>query len=357
MLMETASAPAPLPKDASPLVPNAGGAGYYRFQLDGYGWDRLISAAPSLPGREALAMADSIGAAFSAGSLSFDRVVSAARFLSRNPERLAAVELGTRLKALADFALEPGQLPAYRRLMLSIYGPRLAELGFDPRPGAHGREAAGQQALRQSLVPLVALEGRDRKVRAQLSAAAAAAVGGDTRAIDPAFRGIALSVAVQERGVPFIRQLTEVMVKSTDPLFRSQASVALGAADTPELARTALDLATSEGMQPFDTLAIVIYLSRQPSVRDLVVSHVNTNFETLMNALPGFARTQMIHFYEGLCRKEDVDNVEKWVRPKLAALGGGELELEQAKERIHLCVSLKENKGAEIAAELRETGA
>ncbi len=147
------------------------------------------------------------------------------------------------------------------------------------------------------------------------------------------------------------------MVKSTDPLFRAHASVALGAGDTPELARAALELATSEGMQPFDTLTIVTYLSREPSVRDLVIRHVNTHFEALMNVLPGFARTQMIRFYEGLCRKEDVDKVEKWVRPKLSALGGGELELEQAKERIRLCVALKETKGAEIATVLRETGA
>jgi hypothetical protein len=352
-LLESASAPAPLPKDASPLVPNAGGAGYYRFQLDGYGWDRLISAAPSLPGREALAMADSIWADFAAGSVGFDRVVSAARFLSSNKEQLAAVELGVRLKALGDYVLEPGQLPAYRKLMLSIYGPRLAALGFDPRAGAHGKEAAEPQSLRQSLVPLVALEGREPKVRAQLSAAGVAALGGDMRAVDPAFRVVALSVAVQERGEPFLRQLKEAMVKSTDPLFRAHASIAMGAGDTPALAQAALDLSMSEGMQPFDTLTIIYYLSSHRRVRDLVVRHVNTNFEKLMNVLPGFARSQMVLFYGALCTKEDADNVENWIRPKLAALGGGELELDQTKERIRLCVALKEKKGTEIAAELR----
>jgi aminopeptidase N len=352
-LLENPSAPAPFSKDAAPLMPNAGGAGYYRFHLDGEGWDRLIAASAGMPGREALAMADSIWADFEAGAVRFDRVVSAARSLSSNKERLAAVELGTRLKDLAEHALEPGQLPAYRKLMLSIYAPRLAALGFDPRAGAHAQETAEKQALRQSLVPLVALEGRDAKLREQLSAAAVATLAGNTRAIDPAFRTVAFSVAVQERGAPLLEQLKEAMMKSNDPLFRSQASTAMGAADTPELAQRALTLAMSEGMQPFDTLGIVYYLSRQPGVRDRVISHVNANFDALKNVLPGFARSQVILFYEGLCRKEDVENVEKWVRPKLASLGGGELELAQTQERIRLCVALKEKKGAEIAAELR----
>src|SRR5690606_35703157 len=42
------------------LMPNAGGAGYYRFRLDGGAWDRLIEAAPNLSGPEALALADSV---------------------------------------------------------------------------------------------------------------------------------------------------------------------------------------------------------------------------------------------------------------------------------------------------------
>jgi hypothetical protein len=40
------------------------------------------------------------------------------------------------------------------------------------------------------------------------------------------------------------------------------------------------------------------------------------------------------------------------VRPNLAVLGGGELELSQTKERIGQCAALKDARGDQIAAVL-----
>src|SRR5262249_52155061 len=119
-----------------PLVPNAGGAGYYRFRLDHTGWDRLIAAAATLSSREALSVADSLWADFAAGSAAFDQVIAAARSLSFHAERLPVIELGYRLKGLADTVLTPDEVPEYRHLMRAIYGSPLAVLGVDLRPGA-----------------------------------------------------------------------------------------------------------------------------------------------------------------------------------------------------------------------------
>jgi hypothetical protein len=352
-VLESASASVPLAGGSGPLMPNAGGAGYYRFRLDAPGWDRLIATASTMPALDALALADSLWADFAAGSGSFERVVSAARALSVNPERLAVVELAQRLRHVADVMLSADQMPAYRSLMLSIYGPRLTALGFDPRPGAHSSEPAERQALRQSLVPFVAVDGRDPALRAKLAAAAVAYVGGDAGAIDPAFRGTALGVAVQERGAPFITQLRDALVKSSDPLFRQQASVAIGASDTAGLAEASLGVAMSPGLQPLDTIVILFSLADHAEAREPVIGFVERNFDPLMEKFPGFARPQVITFFDGLCRAEDVARVDAFVRPKLATLGGGELELSQVKERIGLCVALQNAKGEEIAATLR----
>jgi aminopeptidase N len=351
-LLETPSATVPLAGGASALMPNAGGAGYYRFRLDAQEWDKLIASSASLSALDALALADSLWADFVAGSGSFERVVSAARALGTHPERLAVLELGQRLKEISDTMLTAEQRGPYRKLMQSIYGPRLAALGFDLRPGAHSGEPSERQALRQSLVPYVAFEGRDPQLRAKLAAAAVAYVGGDSRAIDSAFRGVALSVAVQERGAPFIKELRDALVKSTDPLFRQQASSAIGSADTAALAAASLGVALSPGMQAFDTIVIVITLSHQPEAREAVVRFAADNFETLMKTFPGFARPQVIHLFDGFCTPQHIERVEAYVRPKLAALGGGELELAQSKERIGLCVALKNAKAAEIATTL-----
>jgi aminopeptidase N len=331
------------------LMPNAAGAGYYRFRLDAGAWDALIETAPMLPAREALALADSVWADFAAGG-SFARVLRTARLLGTNPDRLASLELAGRLQQLANTLLTPEQLPQYRRLMLSIYGPRLAAAGIELRAGAHAAEQASAQALRQSLLPVVALEGGDPELRARLATAAEAFLAGDTQAIDPAFRGTALRVAVQDRGVPFIDRLGAALAISGDPLFRAQAAASIGAADTPALARAALRVALAPGLQSYDIIEIVGGLARQPGARDTVASFVNANFKRVMKAYPGFARPTIVSIFEYGCAAEDVAKVRGYIEPKLAELGGGALELQRTTQRIELCVALKAAKGAEIAA-------
>jgi aminopeptidase N len=351
------SATVSAPASKAPLVPNANGAGYYRFRLDASNWDRLVAASSTLGGREALAVADSVWADFAAGTGTFERVLAATRTLSTHPERLAALELGGRLRELSDTALTAEQLPAYRKVMESAYGPRLASLGLDLRAGAYAHDNAEKQALRQSLVRLVALGARDAQVRAKLSSAAAAYVDGDVAALDPAFRDAAFAVAVQERGAPFMTKLRDLMVKSTDSLLRQHASLGLGSADTPALAEKAVQLAFSEGIQPMEMLTIVLAAARQPGARDTVMNLVEKDFTRLMDALPGFARPVMIRVFEGYCSSADVQRVEALMRPKLAELGGGELELERAKQRIGQCAALETAKSAEIGAALAKAAA
>jgi hypothetical protein len=68
-----------------------------------------------------------------------------------------------------------------------------------------------------------------------------------------------------------------------------------------------------------------------------------------METFPGFARSHMIELFDGSCDSGDVARLDRLIAPRLAEIGGGELELAQTKERIGLCVALKQAKGAEIA--------
>ncbi len=334
------------------LMPNAQGAGYYRFRLDEEGWSRLIAASADLSGPEALALADSIWADFTAGRGEFANVLAAANALSTHSDRLAVLELSLRLRELALTALPRESVDDYRRLMQSIYAPRLQALSFDPRAGAHANEPPERQALRQSLVPLVALEGHDPGVRRKLADAAVAYLDGQTEALDHAFRSEAFTVAVQDRGMPFMRQLRGTLVRSTEPLLREQAVTALGRANTPELARAALDMSMSEGVLSLETARILFSMSREPDARAEVIHFVDKNFEQIMKAVPGFLRPQLPLLFARACDREEIERAERFIQPRLTELGGGELELEQTKQRIQACVALRDAKGKEMAAAL-----
>ncbi|KAB7647628.1 M1 family metallopeptidase [Polymorphobacter fuscus] len=347
----TATLP-PLIGTTPALMPNADGAGYYRFSLDQAGWDRLIAAAPTLPGRDAMAFADSLWADFAAGRADFATVMRAAEALAGNPERLAAVLLGNKLYGLRATMLTPAEIPAYRRIMARLYTPRLTTIGFDPAVAMAPGESAETAALRESLLPLVALEARDPAVRKQLVTAVDALLAGNPAALAPAFRSTGLAVAVQDGGRGFIDRLWPVLVKSADPLFRTQASRALGRVEDAATIAHVQQLAMGDDLQSLERTGVLSSLAANPAARDATVAFVSKNFTRVVESFPGFARAGIIGFYNGYCTPADVDRVEALVRPNLAILGGGDLELSQTKERIGQCVALKAARGSQIAAVL-----
>ena len=228
----------------------------------------------------------------------------------------------------------------------------MAALGDDVTAGAYAGEPAQRRALRESLLPLVALEARDPPLRAKLLGAAKDYLGGEAHALDPSFRAVALQVAVQSSDIAFIARLKDTLLKSSDPQYKRDISIAIGGGDTPSLADEALAIATSPGIGPTESMNIIFSLARESGSRDRTTSFARNNFARLMDLFPGFRRPRVVEMYKDYCTAEEAANIEAFFRPKLEAMGGGELELAQTEEQIGLCVALRSARAAEIAAAL-----
>jgi len=344
----TATLP-PLVGTAAALMPNAGGAGYYRFSLEPAGWDALIAAAPTLPERDAMAMADSLWAEFAAGRTDFARVVKAAEQLARHKDRLPALQLAGNLAELADTQLSDAQMPAVRQLMARLYGGRPEMQGFDP---AAPVADAGVQSWRESLVPVLALLARDPALRTTLKGAAERWLGGDEKALAPVYRRSALAVLAQDGGIAVADRLYATLKASNDPLSRAQLASALGAVEGDAAVAHVQKLAMAEGLISRERTTILASLAYNRASRDATTAYVANNFRQVVESFPGFGRAGVISFFSGYCSEAAIDRVESLIRPNLAILGGGELELAQTKDRIRQCVALKEAKGAEVAGVL-----
>jgi len=166
----------PLAKGTTAVMPNADGAGYYRFALAGEDLDRLIALVPTLPEAEAIMLADSVAAAFRAGRLPFDQFLVAAQRLATHPSRLASISLGWELIDIKDRWADPATRGAIATHLRELYSPRLAELGLDVRRGVYADESAERRQMRRSLASLVVNHGRDPVLRAKLAEAARASL-------------------------------------------------------------------------------------------------------------------------------------------------------------------------------------
>jgi hypothetical protein len=349
-LLADASATVAAPAGSGALLPNVDGAGYFRFSLDKAGWQALIATAATLPGRDAMAMGDSLWAEYAAGRSDFATLVAAAEALAQNPERRAAMLLAGKLAELRSTTLSPAQVPAYRALMARIYAPRLAAIGYDVAALAKPGEAPGTVALREALVPLVTNEARDPALRAALKAAATQYLAGNKAAIAPTFRGTGLAVLVQDDGVPAQDMLLKALLASNDPLFRAQAARALGRAETPDAVAHARQLSSTPGLQSLEKVGILATLAGNPASRDATVRYVSDNFRMVVESFPGFARSNVIGFFAGYCSAADADRMDALIKPQLGIIGSGELELARMRDAILQCTAVKDAHAAEIAA-------
>ncbi len=146
--------------DASPVIVNAGGSGYFRSR---YGASELAALAPRVSELEELErstlLADYAAALF-ANAITWEEFLAIARGLGNqdepNPWESVAASFD-----IVNRALDEGQRPTLRRQLHELFGPQLERLGWDPRPGEG--ELAPQ--LRSLVIGMLGTIGQDEDVR------------------------------------------------------------------------------------------------------------------------------------------------------------------------------------------------
>ncbi|WBY08360.1 M1 family metallopeptidase [Sphingomonas sp. 7/4-4] len=333
------------------IVPNAGGWGYYRFDMDPAEWNALIAAAPTLPEGEALAVTDSLWASFYAGKAKYPQLVALARAMAAHPASNAALDNGTRLRGMLRRGLiSDAALPAYRKLIADIYGPKLAQLGFDPTVGAHASDTPDRKKLRSDMVQLVAGAGGDAAVRAKLTAAADAYLAGDAKALDPQFGQLALSLDIEDKGVPLAKAVAEKGLAGQDPMLRQAAFQAIGNSGNPDVARWFLNEFKDPRLPQVGRLYATASFLGSAKTRDIASDYMLTNFDTFSKAAGGggIFSARAAQMFNVLCTNEAADAVDAKLRPQLA--NDSTLDLDRALEAIRNCARFKDAKASEVSA-------
>lgn len=336
------------------FVPNAGGNGYYRFDLPAEDWDRLIAAAPTLSAGEALAAMDSLWASFRAGRIGPDRLVAAARSFARHGDSTAIVDGGQRLAGMESAGLiDAVALPGFRSALTDIYAPHLQAIGFDPARGAHGSDAPDRQRLRGELVSLLAGAAAHQPTRATLEAAASAYLGGNEAALDLAFLTPALQVHVQQRGETAAEEVLSRAIASSDTTFRGSALAALAGSGDATIGRWLLSQLGREGLRPNEVLQIVAGSLGRPATRDLAWTWLRDNSANIVAQQGAGSLGRLTSLGAGYCDASRAAEIEALFRPLVQQHNRGALGLDRTVERVRSCAALKERRMGEVTSALR----
>lgn len=337
-------------KGAGPIMPNAGGTGYYRFELPTKDWDALIAATPTLSGGEALAVEDSLNASFYAGRVTADQLIAGSRALAANPDSYASGDAIGALQAMADRGvIAASAKPKFRAFVDRLYAPQLKALGLDPRAGAHAADDPEKQQRRVQLVELLAGTARDATLRAQLSKAVDAYLGGDQGALDPALFGAAFDAWLGEHKLDGAKTLMEKALASEDPLFRPSALAAIGTSGDAATAKWLLDEFQDKRLRQSEKLNFVRYVVYTPETRDWGYAWMKAHLDELLNGGAGiFFGARLPQMLGNFCSVAAADEFDG-LRAKFAGKSGA-LELERTIERVRACGKLKDARGAELTA-------
>ncbi len=337
------------------VFPNAAGAGYYRFTIDAGLLRALLKIAPQLPAREALALADSVGAAFDAGQLSFADLYATARVLARHPDTTAMLSLGYRLEDLHDHLATASERPLLERALLELYGERLRALGYDPAPGHYSADAPARQLERRYLIGLVGLTGRDPQVRRELAKIAVTSAA-DPSTVEPLVRWRVWAVGVQEQGAAMLAPLT-ALVNGTDAQLRQDATTALAYAETPAL----LEKVRAVILDPKQDLnAAFQLLGRQvanPVLRDDTWRWLAAHREAVIGRVPAMFQGFLAGLGAGFCSAPGRQQFDEVLGTRLRSVSGGEIAVARTLEQIDDCLALRAAVGSSLEAALRASAA
>jgi len=325
-----------------PIMPNAGGTGYYRFSLDEAEWRRLIAAGASLPPGEALALNDSLWADVAAGHADPRLLIEAARVMIGNGYSAAASEAGTRLAAYRQRALIPASaLPAYKRTIAAIYGPALTRLGLDPKAGVYQAEDPDTRQLRADLVSLMAGEAGDTAVRTTLVAALKQYLAGDEQALDQSFLGTALGAYVSTEGQAAVADLYARLPDTENARVLDAMVRAIGRSGDAAIGNWVIGHLADEALRPRDVLSLALGLAGQPATRRAAFDWIIAHYEEIVSRNGIFEASKLPTAMQGACSTEEAERTEQAMRPMVDRFRRGTLELDRTLEQIRSCAALK----------------
>ncbi|HEU4404170.1 MAG TPA: M1 family metallopeptidase [Polyangiaceae bacterium] len=285
------------------VMPNANGAGYYRWRLPAADLRRLAAALPSLDARERISFVDAVQVGWDTATLAPPDALELLGALVNDPEPEVATALADRLSRARPW-LSPNEA-AVRNLddfARRAYAAPLAALG--PKPS--GPESAERERLRRDLLNFLALTVRDPAARARVAAPARAHLEAK-----PGARfsdHVALRVAVADGGVAMFDAAFEhfLAASASD---RWAYLHALGAAERPALVARARALAFDKRVWRGEVVSLLWALLENPGSRDDTWDWILANLSALrarahaenLHRLPGLAA--------GLCEARRADEL------------------------------------------------
>lgn len=330
------------------IMPNADGAGYYRFTMESDAWANLIANLDKLSTREALVTQDSLVSAFRAGEVESAVFLKGMEAFAKHPEYDVARGAGALISFMES---ELDAKDDVARLVRDMFQKRYSD--------NVGKDTVEGKLLVPTLASRLVSIGQDKKLKSKMAAQGAAYLGlngtANKKAVAANMVGLALSQAMEAQGpaayAPMLKLATE------GSAFEKGAALgALSSTKDKTIAAKLRILALTEDspLTGRQANSLVSALLGSDEHGDETWEWLKKNFVTFVERkVPDVRLGRMPGFGGRFCSLEGRDEVREFFTSQASIIPGYERSLAQTVERIELCAALKDTKTEELTAALK----
>jgi alanyl aminopeptidase len=327
------------------VMPNADGAGYYRWSLDERELEHLRSRGLAhLTVTERMSLADSLVASFESGTGDPGPILDGLLALSSDRHHAVASAPLPTLEFVHDHLTEGAERAALRQKLLRVFLPEARRLGWEHRL----TESDSVRMRRSEVIELVTLVLEEPAMRREALRRARAWVTSN-RAASSDLLQTALVVGVQDGGAEIFDAIVRRLETETDGFERRRMLAAIGSARDPALAARARDLALSNTVRANEVLRAVGASFRVESQRDAAFEWMKERYSALVVRLPSSHASELPRLTATFCDEARVASVGEFFATRVRDLPGGPRNLEGTLEQIHLCAARVERQREAVA--------
>jgi len=332
-----------LPKGTKAFMPNANGAGYYRFALNNIAWQALIQNLAALNAKEALTFADSIEAAFRAGLVSSDIYIKGVEALARRSEwDVATAPIPGLVNFHQHFIDSSTQESFYNRI-----NPIYSEL-FNKAQLANNRKS---QLLADSLRSFMLFTLEKKPLREKYISEAKEILQKEPFQLSDIpnvnIFPDQLSVLVQEDSDFAVPIILDRLGYEHNPFMRSAFISSLGFVngDMADAVRQAVIGNTINGRE-IQTIIKALLISKDQGERTW--TWFQNNFATIVSQIPAATKSGAPMIASGFCDRNKKNIAVAFFNENADLISGYERSSNLMEEQIALCVALKDIKSQEF---------
>lgn len=333
---------------APAVMMNAGGQGYYRFDVTPEGWTNMLAKADTFSPAEQLVFVDSLRAAFNAGLIDAKLYWAGLERFALSPAHDVVTRVGEAFLEMRDKLVAKNDRAAFEKRIEALYALEWAML---KPPAAPSDDNA--QSRRNAIAMAMVRTARSKPVITALSPLLAAMTGPKSDDPQPADRTLlpAIAWSAVSGGTPdLVKALLKTITDSTDMELRGVLMAALPAAGSGQSFEAVADFALNGPIRLRERTDLIRAMFEDGDMQVLAWPWLKANFDSLAAKFTEGGRNNLIRVTRNLCDSALKTELESFYQPKLEKIPGSARELANAMEFLGRCLALKDKKMGEVSA-------